>query len=99
MDKDCRLFFESFAPFLVADRNRLVSIFPKGHHKRLAYVLYLILKSTKESQLSFSNIDTPTIESFYITNSELYNSLEITRDTFIGCWQAVYYNHMPELKK
>ena len=43
MDKNCRLFFESFAPFLVADWDRLVSIFPKGHHERLAYVLYLIL--------------------------------------------------------
>ena len=98
MDKNCRLFFEAFAPFLVADWDGLVSIFPQGHHERLAYVLYLILKSTKESRLSFSDIDTPTIESFYAANSELYISLEITRDTFIGCWQAVYYNHMPELK-
>ena len=36
MDKDCRPFFESFAPFLVADWDKLVSIFPKGHHERLA---------------------------------------------------------------
>ena len=98
MDKDCRLFFESFAPFLVADWDRLVSEFPKGHHERLAYVLYLILKSTNESQLSFSKIDTPTIKSFYDANRTLYDSLEITRDTFAHCWQAVYYNHMPELK-
>lgn len=97
-DKDCRLFFEAFAPFLVADWDRLVALFPKGHYQRLAHVLYLILKSTNESRLSFSDIDTPTIESFYAANRELYNSLEITRDTFIGCWQAVYYNHMPELK-
>ncbi|MBQ8757084.1 MAG: hypothetical protein IJZ48_02430, partial [Oscillospiraceae bacterium] len=98
MDKDCRMFFEAFAPFLVADWDRLVSIFPKGHHERLAYVLYLILKSTKESQLSFAEIDTSTIESFYEGNKELYNSLEITKDTFFDCWQTVYYNHMPELK-
>ena len=98
MDKNCRLFFEFFAPFLVADWDRLMSIFPKGHYERLTYVLYLILKSTNESPLSFSDIDTPTIESFYAANSELYNSLKITKDNFIGCWQAVYYNHMPELK-
>ena len=98
MDKDCRPFFESFAPFLVADWDKLVSIFPKGHHERLAYVLYLILKSTNESQLSFAEIDASTIESFYEGNKELYNSLEITRDTFTYCWQAVYYNHMPQLK-
>ena len=98
MDKDCQLFFEAFAPFLVADWDRLMSIFPKGHHERLAYVLYLILKSTKESLLSFVEIDASTIESFYDANSKLYSSLEITKDTFAGCWQAVYYNHMPELK-
>lgn len=98
LDKDCRLFFESFAPFLVADWDRLMSIFPKGHHERLAYVLYLILKSTNESQLSFAEVDASTIESFYAGNKELYNSLEITKDTFFDCWQAVYYNHMPELK-
>ena len=98
MDKDCRLFFEAFAPFLVADWDRLVSIFPKGHHERLAYMLYLILKSTNESQLSFAEIDASMIESFYEGNKELYNSLEITKDTFFDCWQTVYYNHMPELK-
>ncbi len=98
MDKDCRLFFESFAPFLVADWDRLMSVFPKGHHERLAYVLYLILKYTKESQLSLSKIDAPTIESFYKANSALYNSLEITKETFTDCWHAVYYSHMPELK-
>lgn len=98
MDKDCRLFFEAFAPFLVATWNRLASIFPQGHYERLAYVLYLILKSTKESLLSIAEIDASKIESFYNANSELYSSLEITKDTFAGCWQAVYYNHMPELK-
>ncbi len=98
MDKDCRLFFEAFAPLLVADWDRLVSEFPKGHYQRLAHVLYLILKSTKESQLSFSDIDTPIIESFYAANSELYASHEITKDTFAHCWQAVYCVHMPELK-
>ena len=98
MVKNCRLFFEAFAPFLVADWDRLVSIFPKGHHERLAYVLYLILKSTNESRLSFSKIDPPTIESFYDANSELYNSLEITKDTFINFWQAVYHIPMPALK-
>ena len=55
MDKDCRLFFETFAPFLVADWNKLLSEFPKEHREKLVYVLYLILKSTKESQLSFPN--------------------------------------------
>jgi len=98
MDKDCRMFFEAFAPFLVADWDRLVSIFPKGHHERITCVLYLILKSTNKSRLSFSEIDAPTLESFYDANSELYISLEITKDTFIDCWQAVYYSHMPELK-
>jgi hypothetical protein len=98
LDKDCRLFFESFAPFLVADWDRLVSIFPKGHHERLAYVLYLILKSTNESQLSFAEIDKSSIESFCEENKEIYHSLELTKDPFIDCWQAVYYSHMPELK-
>ena len=98
MDKDCRPFFETFAPFLVTDWNKLLSEFPKGHREKLAYVLYLILKSTKESRLSFPNIDESTIESFYDANSELYESLEITKDIFAGCWQAVYCNHMPELK-
>ena len=98
MDKNCRLFFESFAPFLVVDWDRLVSIFPKGHHERLAFALYLILKSTNESRLSFSKIEASTIESFYDASSELYNSLELTKDTFFDCWQAVYYIHIPELK-
>lgn len=98
MDKDCRLFFEAFAPFLVADWDQLVSRFPKGHHDELACVLYLILKSTKESRLSFSAIGESAIESFYEENKELYHSLEIAKDTFAHCWQAVYYNHMPELK-
>ena len=49
MDKDCRLFFEAFAPFLVADWDTLVSKFPKEHREKLAYVLYLILRSTKAS--------------------------------------------------
>ena len=98
MDKECRLFFESFAPFLVADWDTLVSKFPKEHREKLVYVLYLILKSTKESQLSFPNIVESTIESFYDANSELYESLEITKDIFTGCWQAVYCNHMPDLK-
>ena len=75
-----------------------MSIFPKGHHERLAYALYLILKSTNESRLSFSKIEASTIESFYDESSELYNSLELTKDTFFDCWQAVYYSHMPELK-
>jgi len=98
MDKNCRLFFEFFTPFLVADWDRLVSILLKGHHDKLACVLYLILKSTNDSQLSFQEIDASTIESFYDANSELYDSFEITKDIFAGCWQAVYYNHMPELK-
>ena len=32
MDKDCRLFFEAFTPFLVVDWDKLVSEFPKGHY-------------------------------------------------------------------
>ena len=64
----------------------------------MAYVLYLILKSTNESRLSFSDIDTPTIESFYDANRTLYGSLEITKDAFIDCWQAVYHIPMPALK-
>lgn len=98
MDKNCRLFFEFFTPFLVADWDNLVSMFPKRHHDKLACVLYLILKSTNDSQLSLPEIDASTIESFYAANSELYDSLEITKDIFAGCCQAVYYNHMPELK-
>lgn len=98
MDKNCRMFFDVFAPFLVADWDKLVTEFPKRNYGKLAYVLYLILKSTKESQLSFPDIDASTIESFYDANSELYESLEITKDIFAGCWQAVYYNHIPELK-
>ena len=98
MDKNCRLFFESLAPFLVVDWDRLVSIFPKGHHDKQSCVLYMILKSTNESRLSFSKTDPPTIESFYDANSALYESIEITKDIFAGCWQAVYCNHLPELK-
>ncbi len=98
MDKNCRLFFEAFTPFLVADWDKLVTKFPKGRYQSLAYVLYLILKSKKESQLSFSDIDTPAVESFYAANSELYTSLEIAKDTFTDCWQAVYHNPMPALK-
>ncbi len=98
MDKDCRLFFEAFAPFLVADWDRLVSIFPKGHLEKLAYVLYLILRSAKESQLPIAEIDKSKIESFYEENKELYTSFELAKDNFTHCWQAVYYNHMPELK-
>lgn len=98
MDKDCRLFFEVFAPFLVADWNRLVFIFPKGHHERLAYVLYLILRSAKESHLPITEIDKSKIESFYEENKELYTFFELAKDNFTHCWQAVYYNHMSELK-
>lgn len=98
MDKDCRLFFDAFAPFLVADWNRLVFKFPKGHYEKLAYVLHLILKSTKESQLSLAAIDEPTIESFYEDNKELYTSFEISKETFTECWQAVYHISMPALK-
>ena len=98
MDKDCRLFFETFAPFLVADWDKLVTEFPEGHYHRLAHMLYLILRSTKESRLSFAEIDEPTIESFYEENKALYHSLEIANDMFVLCWQAVYHIPMPELK-
>ncbi len=98
LDKDCRLFFESFAPFLVADWNQLVSKFPKGHHEKLAYVLHLILRTTKASQLPIAEIEKATIERFYEKNKELYHSLEITKDTFVHCWQAVYHAPMPALK-
>ena len=95
MDKNCRLFFEACAPFLVVDWDTLVSKFPKGHYEKLVYVLHLILKSTKESRLPFSEIDALTVESFYDANSELYNPLEITKDNFTHCWQAVY--HIPTI--
>lgn len=98
MDKDDRLFFETFTPFLIADWNRLESFFPKEHRERLVYVLYLILKSTKESHLSFADIDTATIAGFYNSNQDLCNSLEISKDAFIGCWLAVYHIPMPNLK-
>ena len=39
MDKDCRLFFEACAPFLVVDWDTLVSKFPKENYEKLAYVL------------------------------------------------------------
>lgn len=98
MDKNCRLFFEPFAPFLVADWDRLMTRFPEGYYGKLAYVLHLILKSTKASQLSLTEIDEPTIESFYEENRALYHSFEITQETFVHCWQAVYYAPMPALK-
>lgn len=62
MDKDCRLFFEAFAPFLVADWDKLVTEFPKGNYGNLAYVIHLILRSPKESQLPIVEVDKPTIE-------------------------------------
>ena len=65
MDKDCRLFFEACAPFLVVDWDTLVSKFPKGHYEKLAYVLHLILKSARESELPIAEIEDATIESLY----------------------------------
>ena len=98
MDKDCRMFFEAFAPFLVADWDQLVSIFPKGHYEKLAYVLHLILKSARESELPIAEIEDATIKGFYEHNKELYTSFEISKETFTKCWQAVYHISMPELK-
>lgn len=98
MDKDDWLFFETFTPFLVANWDKLESFFTKEHRDNLAYVLYLILKSTKESNLSFADIDTTTIEGFYNSNQSLCTSLEINKDAFIGCWLAVYHIPMPNLK-
>lgn len=98
MDKDCRLFFEACAPFLVVDWDTLVSKFPKGHYEKLAYVLHLILKSAKESELPIAEIEDATIEGFYEHNKELYTSFEISKETFTKCWQAVYHISMPELK-
>ena len=98
MDKDCRLFFEAFTPFLVADWGTLVSKFPKGHYEELAYVLHLILKSARESELPIAEIEDATIEGFYEHNKELYTSFEISKETFTKCWQAVYHISMPELK-
>ena len=43
MDTDCRLFFETFAPFLVTDWDTFVSKFPKEHHEKLALQQYLQL--------------------------------------------------------
>ena len=98
MDKDCRLFFEACAPFLVVDWDTLVSKFPKGHYEKLAYVLHLILRTAKASQLPIAEIEKATIERFYEKNKELYHSLEITKDTFVHCWQAVYHAPMPALQ-
>ena len=98
MDTDCRLFFETFAPFLVTDWDTFVSKFPKEHHEKLVYVLYLILKSTKESELPIAEIEDATIESFYEENKELYHSFGLTKDNFIPCWKAVYHISMPALK-
>ena len=98
MDKDCWLFFEACAPFLVADWDTLVSKFPKGHHEELAYVLYLILKSAKESELPIAEIEDATIEGFYEHNKELYTSFEISKETFTKCWKSVYHISMPALK-
>ena len=98
MDKDCRLFFEACAPFLVADWNTFVSKFPKEHHEKLVYVLYLILKSAKESELPIAEIADATIESFYEENKELYHSFGLIKDNFIPCWKAVYHVSMPALK-
>ena len=97
MDKDCRLFFETFAPFLVADWDKLVTEFPKGNYGKLAYVIHLILRSPKESQLPIAEVDKPTIESFYEDNKELYTSFEISKETFTECWQAVFHIPMPAL--
>ena len=98
MDKDCRLFFEACAPFLVVDWDTLVSKFPKGHYEKLAYVLHLILKSAKESELPIAEIEDATIEILYEENKELYTSFEIPKETFTECWKAVYHISMPELK-
>jgi len=98
MDEDCRLFFETCAPFLVVDWDTLVSKFPKGHYEKLAYVIYLIFRSPNESQLPIVEIDKPTIESFYEGNKELYTSFEISKETFTECWQAVYHIPMPALQ-
>lgn len=98
MDKDCRLFFEACAPFLVVNWDTLVSKFPKGQCEELAYVLYLILKSAKESELLIAEIEDATIESFYEDNKELYTSFEISKETFTECWKAVYHISMPALK-
>ena len=98
MDKDCRQFFEACAPFLVVDWDTLVSKFPKGHYEKLAYVLHLILKSAKESELPIAEIEDATIESFYEENKELYTSFDIPKETFTECWKAVYHISMPELK-
>ena len=98
MDKNCRLFFEAFAPYLVVNWNTLVSKFPKEHREKLAYVLYLILKSAKESQLPIAEIEDATVESFYEENKELYHSFGLTKDNFIPCWQAVYHIPMPALQ-
>jgi len=98
MDKDCRLFFETFAPFLVADWDKLVTEFPKGNYGKLTYVLPLILRTAKESQLPITEIEDATIESFYEKNKELYHSFGLTKDNFIPCWKAVYHISMPALQ-
>lgn len=98
MANDYRLFFESFAPFLVANWNQYESLFPAQHRHKILVILYLILKSTNESNLQFPEISRATIEALYDTNIALYNSLQITKDTFVSCWRAVYCFPMPDLK-
>ena len=98
MDKDYRLFFEAVAPFLVIDWDKLLSEFPKGHYGKLTYVLHLILKSVKESELPIAEIEDATIESLYEENKELYTSFEIPKETFTECWKAVYHISSPALQ-
>ena len=84
IDRNHRLFLDSFAPFLVADWESFEGFLSKEHHDKLLYVLYLILKSTNDSQLSFAQIDTPTIESFYDTNSTIYDSLALSKTNLLN---------------
>ena len=71
---------------------------PKGHYEKLAYVLHLILKSAKESELPIAEIEDATIESLYEENKELYTSFEIPKETFTECWKAVYHISIPALQ-
>ena len=79
IDKDCRLFFKALAPFLVADWDRLVSIFPKGQHERILYVLYLILKSTNNPSCRFRRLTHPRLKASMIQTANFIFPLKLRR--------------------
>ena len=97
MDTDYRCFFNIFAPYIVADWKQLESYFSVEEHGQMLYVLYLILKITNDSKLEFSEINTDQLELYYSDCIALCGKMSISKDSFIGCWYAVYRIPMPEL--